>query len=349
MLTGYTRPAGTTAASDYTGFNNDIHFVGDFIRMYLSRYNRWSSPKYLAGESYGTTRAAGLSSYLQDAHGIYLNGIVLISAVLSFNAHSSGRDNDLPYALQLPTFAATAWYHKQADSKYTSLQQILEASRRYAMTDYVNALLKGDMLGSAERNAVIEQLHMFTGLSREYLDNSNLRLGVGRFNKELLRRSGKTVGRFDSRIIGVDYDKAGESYDYDPSYDRTIRGAYTTTFNDYVRRALNFKSDLNYEILTGRVWPWTFSQNGYLNVSDDLRDAMTKNPHLKVWVASGYYDMATPWYTTDYVIHHMFLPEELRRNISSTYYEAGHMMYLHKPSLVKLRNDFERFMAGSGE
>lgn len=349
MLTGYTRPAGNTPASDYTGFNNDIHFVGDFIRMYLSRYNRWSSPKYLVGESYGTTRAAGLSSYLQDAHGVYLNGIILISAVLSFNAHSSGRDNDLPYALQLPTFAATAWYHKQADAKYTSLQQILEASRRYAMTDYVSALLKGDMLSTTERNAVIEQLHAFTGLSREYIDNSNLRLSVGRFNKELLRRTGKTIGRYDSRIIGLDYDRAGESYDFDPSYDRTIRGAYTTTFNDYVHRALNFRSDLNYEILTGRVWPWTFSQNGYLNVADDLRDAVVKNPHLRVWVASGYYDMATPWYTTDYVIHHMFMPEELRKNILSTYYEAGHMMYLHKPSLVKLRKDFEHFMAGAAD
>lgn len=346
MLTGYTRPAGNTAPSDYTGFNNDIRFVGDFIRLYLTRYNRWRSPKYLAGESYGTTRAAGLSSYLQDTHGIYLNGIILLSAVLSFNAHSAGRDNDLPYALQLPTFAATAWYHKQADPKYTSLQQILDASRKYAMSDYIGSLLKGDMIGQQERSAVIEQLHQFTGLSREYLDACNLRLSVGRFNKELLRRNGKTVGRFDSRVTGIDYDKAGESFDYDPSYDRTVHGAYTAAFNDYVRRALNFKSDLNYEILTGRVWPWTFSHNGYLNVADNLRDAMVKNPSLRVWVCNGYYDMATPWYTTDYVMHHMFLPEESRRNLSFTYYEAGHMMYLHKPSLVKLRKDFEAFIDG---
>jgi carboxypeptidase C (cathepsin A) len=345
MLTGYTRPAGSTPASDYTGFTNDIHFVGDFIRLYLGRYNRWRSPKYLAGESYGTTRAAGLSSYLQDTHGIYLNGIILISAVLSFNAHSSGRDNDLPYALQLPTFAATAWYHKQADSKYTSLQQLLDAARKYAMTDYLGALLKGDMISPQERSAVVEQLHAFTGLSREYIDACNIRLSVGRFNKELLRRSGKTVGRFDSRITGIDYDQAGESYDYDPSYDRTVHGAYTAAFNDYVRRALNFKSDLNYEILTGRVWPWAFSSNGYLNVADDLRGAMVKNPHLRVWVCSGYYDMATPWYTTEYVMHHLFLPEECRRNLSFTYYEAGHMMYLHKPSLVRLRKDFERFIS----
>lgn len=346
MLTGYTRPAGNTSASDYTGFQNDIRFVGDFIRLYLTRYGRWKSPKYLAGESYGTTRAAGLSSYLQDTHGIYLNGVILISAVLSFNAHSSGRDNDLPYALQLPTFAATAWYHKQSDPKYTSLNMITDEARRYAMGPYISALLKGDMLSASERNAVIEQLHQFTGLSREYLDAANLRLNVGRFNKELLRKSRKTIGRFDSRITGIDYDNAGESYDYDPSYNRTVLGAYTAAFNDYVRQQLKFKSDLNYEILTGRVHPWAYPQNSYLNVAESLRDAMVKNLHLRVWVCSGYYDMATPWYTTDYVMHHMFLPEELRKNVTTTYYEAGHMMYLHKPSLLKLRKDFDTFMSG---
>jgi carboxypeptidase C (cathepsin A) len=167
---------------------------------------------------------------------------------------------------------------------------------------------------------------------------------VGRFNKELLRTKGMTVGRFDSRITGIDYDNAGESYEYDPSYDKTVRGPYTSAFNDYVRRALHYNSDLNYEILTGRVWPWTYSQNGYLNVAESLRDAMVKNPYLKVWVANGYYDMATPWFTTDYVLHHMFLPPALRKNITSTYYEAGHMMYLHKPSLVQLKNDFDGFV-----
>jgi carboxypeptidase C (cathepsin A) len=344
MLTGYTRPAGTTSAGDYTGFNNDIRFVGDFIRLYLSRYNRWSSPKFLAGESYGTTRAAGLSSYLQGTHGIYVNGIILISAVLNFNTHSPERGNDLPYALQLPTFAATAWYHKQSDSKYTSLKSITQDARQFAMGDYIAALLKGDMLTPTERSNVIEHMHLLTGLSREYIDRCNLRLSVGRFNKELLRTKGITVGRFDSRITGIDYDNAGESYEYDPSYDKTVRGPYTSAFNDYVRRALHYNSDLNYEILTGRVWPWTYSQNGYLNVAESLRDAMVKNPYLKVWVANGYYDMATPWFTTDYVLHHMFLPPALRKNITSTYYEAGHMMYLHKPSLVQLKNDFDGFV-----
>ncbi len=344
MLTGYTRPEGKTPASDYTGFDNDIRFVGDFIRLYLSRYKRWASPKILAGESYGTTRAAGLSSYLQDAHGIYLNGIILLSAVLSFNAHNAGRDNEVPYALQLPTFAASAWYHRRADAKYTSLKGLMQDAQQYAMGDYIGALLKGDRLSQDERRAVIAKLHEFTGLSPEYLDEANLRLSVGRFNKELLRATGKTIGRFDARITGTDYDRAGESYDYDPSYDLTVRGPFTNVFNDYVRRELAFKSDLPYEILTGRVWPWSFSQNGYLNVAEHLRSAMVRNPHLKVWIGSGYYDMATPWYTTEYVVQHMFLPQAQRRNVSFTYYEAGHMMYLHKPSLIKLKRDFDGFM-----
>lgn len=344
MLTGYTRPANNVSPSEFTGYSNDIRFVGDFIRLYLSRYRRWNSPKLLAGESYGTTRAAGLSSYLQDTHGIYVNGIVLMSAVLSFNAADAGRDNDLPHALQLPTYAATAWYHKQSDPRYRSLQQLLKEAGDYAMTGYIQALLKGDQLPAAERKAVVQKLRELTGLSADYLESVNLRLNVGRFNKELLRRQGKTVGRFDSRITGTDFDNGGERYDYDPSYDITVRGPFTNAFNDYVRRALNFESDQPYEILTGRVWPWKYPENSYLNVAESLRAAMVKNPHLKVWICSGYYDMATPWFTTEYVIHHMFLPEALRKNIGFTYYEAGHMMYLHKPSLIRLKADYDRFM-----
>ena len=344
MLTGFTRPNGNTQPNDYTGFNNDIHFVGDFIRLYLSRFNRWNSPKFLAGESYGTTRAAGLSNYLEDAHGIYLNGIVLLSAVLNFGTLDADRGNDMPYALHLPTFAATAWYHKQTDPKYTSLKDLIRDVNQYALGDYNNALLKGDRLTPAERSAVIDRLHSFTGLSKAYIDASNLRLSVGRFNKELLRMNGKTVGRYDTRITGTDYDNAGESYEYDPSYNETVRGSFTATFNDYIRRDLHYESDLPYEILTGRVWPWHNSENEYLNVAESLRSAMVKNPYLKVWICNGYYDLATPYFATDYTVHHMFLPPALQQNIKMTYYQAGHMMYLHKPSLVKLRKDFDSFV-----
>ncbi len=344
MMTGYTRPAGKNAASDFTGFENDIRFVGDFIRLYLSRYKRWSSPKFVTGESYGTTRAAGLAGYLQDRHGIYVNGIILISAILDFGTVRDDRGNDLPYALQLPTFAATAWYHKKANPRFTSLSSLLQEVQQFSLTEYNNALVKGDRLSENERNAVIAKLQEYTGLSKEYLDQTNLRLSVGRFNKELLRREKKTVGRLDARIVGQDYDQAGEEFDYDPSYNIAIYGPYTAAINDYIRTDLKYVNDLPYEILTGRVGSWLNSRNKYLNVAETLRGAMVTNPFLKVWICNGYYDMATPYFATDYVIHHMFLPANLQKNISFTYYEAGHMMYIHKPSLLQLKKDFVQFI-----
>jgi carboxypeptidase C (cathepsin A) len=344
MLTGYTRPSGKTQSAEFTGFENDLSFVGDFIRLYTTRCKRWSSPKFIAGESYGTTRAAALSGYLQERHGLYVNGIILISAILDFGTVRSDRGNDLPFALQLPTFAATSWYHKQLDPRYNSLPALLQEVQQFSMNEYNNALMKGDKLPGAERDRIISRLRDYTGLSGEYLDGTNLRLSVGRFNKELLRKEGKTVGRLDSRITGYDYDRAGDEFDYDPSYNIAIYGAYTAAINDYIRRDLKYENDLPYEILTGRVRPWSNSRDKYLNVAETLRDAMVKNPFLKVWICNGYYDMATPYFATDYVIHHMFLPKELQNNISFTYYEAGHMMYIHQPSLVQLKKDYTVFI-----
>jgi carboxypeptidase C (cathepsin A) len=345
MMTGFTRPAGKVSQNEFTGYENDLRFVGDFIRLYLSRYARWSSPKFIAGESYGTTRAAGLAGYLQERYNLNVNGIILISAILDFGTVRTDRGNDVPYPLGLPTFAATAWYHKKSDSRYTNLSSFLQEVQQFATTEYASALMKGDKLPEAERNAVINKLHDYTGLSKEYLDQTNLRLYVGRFNKELLRKEMKTVGRLDSRIVGQDYDQAGDEFDYDASLDIAIYGGYTAAINDYIRRELKYENDLPYEMLTGRVRPWTNSQDKYLNVAEPLRSAMVKNPFLKVWICNGYYDMATPYFATDYVIHHMFLPKDLQKNVSFTYYEAGHMMYIHKPSLLKLKKDYNQFMA----
>lgn len=344
MMTGYTRPAGKTAHSDYTGYENDIKFVGDFIRLYTSKYKRWASPKYLAGESYGTTRAAGLSSYLQGRYGLYLNGIILISAILDFGTVETDRGNDLPFALQLPTFAATSWFHKKLDSRYGNLGSLLQEVQQFSLNDYNTALMKGDKLPDAERTTIINKLHDYTGLSKEYIDQTNLRLYVGRYNKELLRSEGKTVGRLDSRFKGDDYDRAGESFDYDPSYNIAIYGGYTAAINDYIRRELKYENDIPYEILTGRVSPWPLSNDKYLNVADQLRSAMVTNPSLKVWICNGYYDLATPYYATDYVINHMFLPKDIRKNISFTYYEAGHMMYIQQKSLAQMKKDYLKFM-----
>jgi carboxypeptidase C (cathepsin A) len=344
MMTGYTRPSGKTPQSEFTGYENDLRFVGDFIRLYITKYSRWTSPKFITGESYGTTRAAGLSGYLQDRYGLYVNGIILVSAILNFGTVETDRGNDLPFALQLPTFAATSWYHKKLDPKYNNLNSLLDEVKQFSMNEYNQALMMGDKLPEAERSNIINKLNDYTGLSKEYLDQTNLRLSVGRYNKELMRKEGLTVGRLDARITGRDYDRAGEEFDYDPSYSIAIYGAYTAAINDYIRRELKYENDTPYEILTGRVRPWPLSGDQYLNVAETLRSAIVKNPYLKVWICNGYYDMATPYFATDYVIHHMFLPKDLQKNISFTYYEAGHMMYIHKPSLLKLKNDYNKFM-----
>jgi carboxypeptidase C (cathepsin A) len=345
MMTGFTRPAGKASQSEFTGYDNDLHFVGDFIRLYLSKYGRWSSPKFIAGESYGTTRAAGLSGYLQDRYNLNVNGIILISAILDFGTVRTDRGNDVPFPLMLPTFSATAWYHKKLDPRYSNLNALLQEVQQFASTEYASALMKGDKISETERNNIINKLHDYTGLSKEYLDQTNLRLYVGRFNKELLRDQKKTVGRLDSRIEGQDYDQAGDEFDYDASLDIAIYGCYTAAINDYIKRDLKYDNELPYEILTGRVGRWVNSENKYLNVAETLRGAMVKNPYLKVWICNGYYDMATPFYATDYVIHHMFLPKDLQKNISFTYYEAGHMMYIQKASQLKMKKDYDQFMS----
>lgn len=344
MLTGYTRPVGKNDKSQFTGFENDVQFVGDFIRLYTTKYERWSSPKFIGGESYGTTRSAGLAGYLQSRYGFYLNGVILISAILDFGADITDRGNDRPYPLLLPTFCATAWYHKKLSPQYADLGALLKEVETFALTDYAAALLKGDQLPAAERTRIIGRLSQYTGLSAAYIDQCNLRLEVGRVNKELLRAEGLTVGRLDARITGHDYDNAGDTYDYDPSYDKTIYGPYAAAMYDYLHRTLKYDNGIPYEVLTGRPRPWPLASDRYLNVAETLRDAMTKNPYLKVWVANGYFDMATPYFATRNVLDHMFLQPSLKKNISLTYYPAGHMMYIHKPSLAQLKKDFDAFI-----
>jgi carboxypeptidase C (cathepsin A) len=345
MMTGYTRPAGKNDKSQFTGYENDIQFVGDFIRLYTTKYERWSSPKFIGGESYGTTRSAGLAGYLQNRWGLYINGVILISAILDFGTTDNDRGNDRPYYLMLPTFAATAWYHKKLSPQFSDLKSLLKEVEQFALNDYATALTKGDALPADERNRIIDKLSQYTGLSKTYIDQSNLRVYVGRFNKELMRTEAKTVGRLDSRFTGSDFDEAGESYEFDPSYNIAIYGPYTAAVNDYIRRVLKYENDIPYEILNGgRVQPWSLSTNGYLNVAETLRDAMTKNPYMKVWVDNGYFDMATPYFATQSVVDHMFLKKEIRQNLSMTYYEAGHMMYIHQPSLVQFKKDFVQFM-----
>jgi carboxypeptidase C (cathepsin A) len=349
VSTGFTRTLPGEDPSKYHGVDQDLRSVGDFIRLYTTRYNRWLSPKFLIGESYGTTRAAGLAGYLEDRYGMYLNGIALVSAVLDFGTVSFNPGNDLPYIFYLPTETATAWYHKKlAPDLQADQKKALSEAEKYALGPYTLALMQGSNLPAAERAAVVKELARLTGLSPDYIDRANLRVRAGQFFKELLRKERLTVGRYDSRVTGEDYNSVGESADYDPSYASAL-GPFAATFNDYVRRDLKFESDLPYEVLTSKVQPWDFNQarNRYLDIAENLREAMTHNPYLKVFVANGHYDLATPYLATRYTFDHMGLPPDLRGNVSMGYYEAGHMMYLNTPSRIALKEDLTRFIHSS--
>jgi len=269
VSTGYSRPAPGESPNQFHGIEEDVQSVGDFIRMYATRNRRWTSPKFLAGESYGTTRAAGLSGYLQDRYGMYLNGIMLISSILNFQTAEFDRGNDLPYALYLPTYTAIAWYHKKlAVDLQADLQKAIAESRTYAMGEYADVLTMGDDVPAAKRAETAQKLSRLTGLSAQYVDESNLRIEISRFDKELMRSERRTVGRLDGRFTGIDLDAAGATPEYDPSL-AAIVGPYTATFSDYVRGDLKFESDLPYEFLTGRVRPWNYHpyENRYVNVA----------------------------------------------------------------------------------
>lgn len=345
--TGYSRAVTGEKDRDYYSFKKDIESVGDFIRLYTTRYGRWLSPKFLIGESYGTTRAAGLSGYLQQRHGLYLNGIMLISSVLDFATVDFQPGHDLPYILFLPTYTATAWYHGKLDpALQADLRQTLNEVELYASTAYALALMKGDALTGEERTNIAQNLARYTGLSVEYVMRSNLRVEIMHFTKELLRGEQRTVGRLDSRFKGIDRDWTGATIENDPSYSNII-GPYTAALYDYVRRELKFESDLPYEILSLKVnerWSFADHENKFVNVADTLRGAMSINPALQVIIANGYYDMATPYYATQYTLQHMALDESLRGNVTLTYYEAGHMMYIHVPSLAQFKQDLAAFI-----
>jgi carboxypeptidase C (cathepsin A) len=346
VSTGYTRTVPGENPQNYHGVDQDLESVGNFIRLYTSRYERWSSPKFLIGESYGTTRAAGLSGYLENHYGLYLNGIALVSSVLNFKTLGFNVGNDLPYILYLPTETAAAWFHKKLPADLQAdRQKALQESEQFALGDYTRALMKGTDLGDAERQQVIKTLARLTGLSEDFLDRANLRVRAQQFFKELLRSQRLTIGRYDSRVTGRDEDAVGEAPDYDPSYTEVL-GVFSACFNDYVRKDLKFKSDLPYEILTSKVQPWDYNQfrNRYVDVAQTLRTALTHNPYLKVFVANGYYDMATPFLATHYTFDHLALAPDRRANVSMGFYDAGHMMYVNKPSLIQLKSDLAKFI-----
>ena len=350
VTTGFSRNAPGEDPKQFHGLEGDLAEVGDFIRLYTTRYERWASPKFLAGESYGTTRASALSLYLLENEGIYLNGITLISTILNFETARFAVGNDLPYILFLPTYTAAAWYHKKlsGDLQSGDLQHAVEEARNFAGGPYKDALMKGDQLTEPERKDMVQQVARFTGLPAAFVDEANLRISIFRFTKALLRDEKKTVGRYDSRLEGVDLDAAGERPEYDPSY-AAVQGAFTAAFNEYVRTELNWQTDMPYEVLTGKVQPWNYSQftNQYVDVAERLRSAMSQNQFMRVLQMNGYYDLATPFFATEYTFDHLGLAPKLRGNVTMHYCDAGHMLYLKQSCLEELHRDMQELYRGA--
>lgn len=346
VSTGYSRTVPGEPAEEFHDVKKDIESVGAFIHQYTTRNKRWESPKFLIGESYGTTRAAGLSNHIQERYGMFLNGIMLISSILNFGTARFDPGNDLPYILFLPTYTATAFYHNKLDAELSKdLKSTLAEVESFAKNEYVLALMKGNTISPEERQQIVAKLSRYTGLSEKYIENTDLRIEIFRFTKELLRGEGLTVGRLDSRFTGKDRDSAGEVFERDPSMS-AIMGPYAATLNHYVREDLEFELEIPYEIIAPLYQKWKYEgwKNQYLNVAEELRKAIATNPFLKVFVANGYYDFATPYFATQYTFSHIGLPPEQVANISMGYYEAGHMMYIHVPSLKVLKGDLDSFI-----
>lgn len=347
MMTGYSRPAKGVKATDFTGDRNDIQMFGEFIRNYLDKYDRWQSPKYLFGESYGTYRSAGLATQLQDDEGIELNGIMLLGTVLDFQYLSPSASNDIGYSAFLPTYTATAWYHKKlpAAMQQQTLAQVVQQSRDYAFGDYLAQMAKGNRLTDAERNAVAGRLAQLTGVSAEFIRNTNLRIEPGMYRTELLRDSREMVGRYDSRMIGINGNPASQRQDYDPS-DVAPSGAFMSAFMRYLHNDLDYSSPLQY-YMGGHTGRWEYPQGRFPSMSESLREAMAKNPYLKVMVGAGYYDMATPFGGAEYTFDHLGFDQTYRDRVQFDYYESGHMAYLNQPSAKKLKDDITNFINGT--
>jgi len=351
--TGFSHAVGKAQDKDFWGVDQDVKSLAQFISIYVSRNNRWNSPKFLIGESYGTFRSVALGEYLESNDNMSINGIVLISSVLDMGTLSFNPGDDRSYIFYLPTYAAVAWYYKLLKDRPDDLTGFLNDARQFASTEYAAALMKGSKLSSAETADMAKKLSRFTGLSEDYLIKAELRVTLGQFRAEVQRNRGLTVGRYDARYQGPMYDLLTENAEYDPSF-TAVASAFTAAFNSYVRSDLKFGDEKSYKVLPdgpGNAWDWKHGIGrgfpGAPSVEGDLISAMTEDPHLQLQVENGYFDMATPFFATEYTMDHLLLPEGGRDRIHLQYYSAGHMMYLHEEDLAKLKSNVGSFIDGA--
>ena len=341
-----------TKWEDFWGVDQDIRSIGLFIEQYLIEAEKMNAPKYLLGESYGTFRNAGLVKYLQDK-GIAMNGVIMVSAVFELQHLLFGPGDDTAYLIHFPTYAATAWYHNSVPNKNPSLEAFMKEVREFTGAQYAPALLKGDQLGTSEKQQIAAKLAAYSGLSTDYWIKADLRVTNQEFFQELLRDKGETVGRLDSRFTGINEDLLGQTSQTDPQSD-AISPPYIAAFKEYLYKDLGVRKDWTYTTTAGSregfKWDWKHQGNIQWNAQvavstlPDMATAMNRNPNLKILILNGYYDLATVFYGVEHSINHMGLNPDLKKNIIMKYYEAGHMMYTHEPSMAQFKADVDAFI-----
>jgi carboxypeptidase C (cathepsin A) len=342
---GYSRAAKDEAKKNFYGMSGDAASIGEFIQRYVTKEEKWLSPKFIAGESYGTVRAVLLAEKLHEAYGMDVNALILISPVLNFQTFNFSAGNDLPYVMFLPSYAAAAAYHKKTSLDLTGdIRKTLHQVEEWALNDYTASLAKGSAMTHGERQRVVEKLSAFTGLPGSYVENNNMRITSPQFINRLLSDQNRFLGLLDSRYAGTK--PAGDLFFDDPTMVGTL-GFYVAAMNDYVRRELDYKNDLPYEYLSRQAnwsWNWGSAARGYPDVAGDLGKLINKMRYLKVFIAAGYYDLDAPYFATVYTVNHLGLEPDLRKNVTLKFYRAGHQMYTDRPSLEKLRTDISDFM-----
>jgi carboxypeptidase C (cathepsin A) len=356
--TGLSHAIGKAKNKDFWGVDQDIKSISGFVKTYITEFDRWNSPKYLLGESYGTMRSAGVVDYLQERMGITVNGVVLVSVVLDLRQLTFAPSDDISYVMYLPTYATTSYYHNKLPNKPANLESFVKEVTDFAKGEYTLALMKGDKLDAVAKDQIASKLSAYTGLSKDYIFKANLRINEPQYTQELLRNEHLTVGRLDSRFKGINQRLTSEFSDFDPQ-SSAISPAYTATFLNYFYNELKVSKNSSYHISAydaeGFDWDWKRKNGGGFgdptppNTAIDLADAMSKNPNLKILVLNGYYDLATPFFGTEYTMDHLGLEKNIQSNISMKYYEAGHMMYVHPASLATFRKDVAGFILDSSK